>query len=320
MEYDQVLRMKKLKGQGIIYKAARHNLREFQAKKGEDSHINSLKTSQNVILRGVDSATKVAANAVSLIRQAKLITPVKSNTVLGLEILFSLPPSSGISEQKYFTDSVCWAEGFFKIPILSAVIHNDESAPHCHVIMLPLLDGRMSGSALMGNKLRLIEILDDFHAKVGQMYGLRRGMHEKTYSRAAIASAADGVINELRRSPNKLYDPAIRDALRDTIAKTMPISLMALLGIELPEVKSSNPKTLPEKIADKFKSGKPIDFRRNKPIGLANPQDQTLSCVEVVPRKLLHDSRQTLPRNKLRKGVPRKILQKRKLTALIPQA
>jgi hypothetical protein len=287
MEHTQMLRVKKLKGSGIIAIAARHNLREIQAEIGADSHIDPRKTSLNIVLRGAGRAADVAAEAVRLMEQVQLKRPVQKNGVHGLEILFSLPSSSGIAEVEYFTDAVEWAELFFEIPILSAVIHNDEAAPHCHTIMLPLFDGRMIGSALMGNKTRLQAMQADFHAKVGQRYGLKRGEPVKRYSGTARATAADRVVTALRRAKNSLDDPAIRNALSEAISETMPVHLMALLGLDMPEIRTPTPKTftsimIQNKPERKFK--KPIgNGDGTNPIGFATvistPEDQTLSCV-----------------------------------------
>jgi hypothetical protein len=287
MEHTQVLRIKKLKGGGIIATAARHNLREIQAEIGADSHIDPLKTSQNVVLRGAGRASDVAAAAVKLMEQAKLKKPLQKNGVHGLEILCSLPSSSGIAAVDYFADAVAWAEMFFEIPILSAVIHNDEATPHCHVIMLPLFDGRMIGSALVGNRTRLLAMQADFHAKVAQGYGLKRGEPAKHYSGAARLLAADRVVTALRGAKSGLDDPAIRDALRDAIAETMPVHLMELLGLDMPEVRTPKPKTyidilIQNKPERKLK--KPIgNADTTKPIGFATVADdqkvQSLSCV-----------------------------------------
>lgn len=290
MEHTQVLRIKKLKGGGIIATAARHNLREIQAEIGADSHIDPLKTSLNVVLRGAGRAADVAAEAVRLMEQAQLKKPLQKNGVHGLEILFSLPSSSGIAEVDYFTEAVAWAELFFEIPILSAVIHNDEAAPHCHAIMLPLFDGRMIGSALVGNRKRLLAMQADFHAKVGQGYGLKRGEPAKRYSGAARVSAADRVVTALRKSKNSLDDPAIRDALRDAIAETMPVHLMELFKLDVPEVRTPKPKTFASIMIQnkpERKNKKPIGNGEGvKPIGFATvistPKDQTLSCVGFV--------------------------------------
>lgn len=287
MEHTQVLRIKKLKGGGIIATAARHNLREIQAEIGADSHIDPLKTSQNVVLRGAGRAADVAAEAVNLMEQTQLKKPLQKNGVHGLEILFSLPSLSGIAEVDYFTDAVAWAEQFFQIPILSAVIHNDEATPHCHAIMLPLFDGRMIGSALVGNRTRLLAMQADFHAKVGQGYGLKRGEPSKRYSGAARVLAADRVVTALRRIKNSLDDPAIRDALRDAIAETMPVHLMELFKLDVPEVRTPKPKTFASIMIQnkpERKNKKPIGNGEGvKPIGFATvistPKDQTLSCV-----------------------------------------
>lgn len=287
MEHTQVLRIKKMKGSGIIATAARHNLREDQAERGADSNIDPSKSHLNVVLRGAGRAADVAAIAVSLMELAQLKKPLQKNGVHGLEIIVSLKPASGIAERDFFTDAVAWAELFFEISILSAVIHNDEAAPHCHVIMLPLFDGRMIGSALVGNRTRLQAMQADFHAKVSERYGLKRGTPAKRYSGAARASAADRIVTALRRTKNRLDDPAIRDALRDTIAETMPVHLMELLGLDVPEVRTPKPKTFASimiKNCPERKNKKPIgNGVGTKPIGFAAvtsaPKDQTLSCV-----------------------------------------
>ena len=253
MEHTQVLRIKKLKGGGIIATAARHNLREDQAERGADSHINPRKSSLNVVLRGAGRAADVAAEAVNLMELAQLKKPLQKNGVHGLEIIFSLPPDSGIAEVDYFSEAVAWAELFFEIPILIAVIHNDEAAPHCHVVMLPLFDGRMIGSKLVGNRTRLTEMQADFHAKVGQGYGLKRGEPAKRYSRAARATAIESVITAWRRTKNSIDDPALRDALRDDMAEVMPVHLMELFGLDMPEVRTPKPKTFAGIMTKQFK-------------------------------------------------------------------
>ena len=251
-EHTQLLRIKKLTGSGIIAIAARHNLREIQAERGADSHIDPRKSLLNVVLRGAGRAAAVAAEAVRLMEQAKA-KPLRKDAVYGLEILVSLPPASGIAERDFFTDAVAWSEKFFEIPILSAVIHNDEAAPHCHIVMLPLFDGRMIGSKLVGNRERLTAMQADFHAKVGQGYGLKRGEPAKRYSRAARATAIESVITAWRRTKNSIDDPALRDAIRDDMAEVMPVHLMELFGLDMPEVRTPKPKTFAGIMTKQFK-------------------------------------------------------------------
>ena len=282
----QLLRVKKLTGNGIIAIAARHNLREIQGERGADSHIDPRKSSLNIVLRGAEHSAGVAAEAATLMELAK--AKRRKNEVLGLEVIFSLPPSSGISELEFFTDAVAWAEGFFEIPILSAAIHHDEAAPHCHIILLPLFDGRMIGNALVGNRARLVAMQADFHDKVGQRYGLKRGEPAKRYSRAARVTAADRMVRALQNARNKLDDPAIRDALRDAIAETMPVNLLALLGLDMPEVKTPKPKTFAGIMTKKFKPEKhySVSRRENTIVFAAEisaQKEQTL-CSVVFPK------------------------------------
>lgn len=285
-EHAQMLRIEKQRGCSIIKVAARHNLREIQAEIGADSHIDPSRTYLNIILRGAGLAVDVATNATGLMEQAKAL-PLRKNAVVGLEIIFSLRPNSGISEHDYFESSVCWAEQFFEIPILSAVIHNDEAAPHCHVIMLPLFNGRMMGSGLVGNRARLLVIQSDFHAKVGQVYGLARQTPAKRYSASARANAALSIVKALQRSPKALDDPAICDALRDALAISMPANLMALLNLDMPKIRTPKPQTfagimIQNKPERKIKKpiGNVID---TKPIGditkITPEKTQSLSCV-----------------------------------------
>ena len=248
----QVLRIKKLKGSGIIAIAARHNLRETQAEIGADRHIDPRNTSQNVVLLGAARAAEVAADATNLMRQANL-KPLRKDAVYGLEIIFSLPRASGIAEKDFFTDASAWAETFFKIPILSAIIHNDEAAPHCHAILLPLSDGRMIGNALMGNRTRLLDIQADFFEKVGKPYGLTRQTPQKRFSCVARKRAAALVIDCLIKTPKNLNEPTFCDALLDALTVN-PMPVMKWLGLDMSECNGKEPKQFRHEKAIAFQS------------------------------------------------------------------
>lgn len=237
MAHTQYVRVERMKGGGIIKKAARHNLREIQAELGADSHIDPLRTSQNVVLRGARLADDVANLAKALMDEAKEKHPKakrRKDQVLGLEAVVSLPPQSGIDEREFFTDALAWAEGFFEVPILSAVIHNDEAAPHCHIVMLPLFDGRMIGSRLFGSKQRLQAMQASFFEKVGQPYGLARQSPRKRLSAAFRRKVAVMAADYLKRNPNSLNEPTILDALRDVfISSENPALLVDALGLKV---------------------------------------------------------------------------------------
>ncbi|WP_290871942.1 plasmid recombination protein [Aquabacterium sp.] len=135
----------KSKGKGIISKAARHNKREIQAELGAGSHIDTERMHLNYNLHGPRSAAEVAERASERMKVMG-ITP-RANAVLGLEAVFSLARTTQIDLRAYFTDCVRWAADYFGgwQNILSADVHLDEGAPHCHVLILPILEGRLRG-------------------------------------------------------------------------------------------------------------------------------------------------------------------------------
>jgi Plasmid recombination enzyme len=291
LERTQVLRIKTLNrktyGGKIIAVASRHNFREAQDEIRTNSHIDSSKTYLNIVLRGEATAAGVAGEAVKLMTQAN-IKPLRKNAVLGIEAIVSLPPASGIDECAFFNAAVVWAEGYFELPILSAVIHNDEAAPHCHIIMLPLFDGRMLGNKVMGSKPRMLALQADFFDKVGQPFGLARQVPQKRLSGVARAKAAVLVIDCLVKTPKNLNEPTFRDALLDALTVN-PMPLMVWLGFDMPE---NNNKT-----AKQFKPKTPIVVQAKTAIAVSAKNTQPLSCVVVLdsariiepPKALLED-------------------------------
>jgi hypothetical protein len=231
----QMLRVNKLKGGNIIKIAARHNLREIQAEFGTDSHIDPLKTPNNVILRGESTAQAVQQQAIDLMTAGGIIVEsIRKDAVRGIELLVSLPSNSGIPEREFFEASLAWAESHFELPILSAVIHNDEAAPHCHIILLPLFDRRMLGSAKVGYQSHFAAILTAFYESVGKVFGLAKPAPRVVYSRVMRQKIAGMVVDYLKRNPRCLEQPAVCDALRDTFTEN-PLLMMTALNLTVPE-------------------------------------------------------------------------------------
>lgn len=275
--HAQFLRIKKLLGEKIILLAAKHNLRELQAENGVDSHIDASRSSFNVVLEGAKTAANVALAAQTMMDN-DLSKPLRRDAVRGLEIVFGLPADSGIDETQFFRDCVSWSVRFFEVPLISAVIHNDETAPHCHVILLPLFDGRMIGSGLMGGIKRLQAMHAAFHEQVGEGYGLIQQTPAKRIPVAVRRNYADLILEAFKSNPARINEPAVKTALRELLV-TDPMAVAQSLGLE-----TTAPK--------EHSIDKPIGFVRSKPIGFSNsthPKKQSLSCVGfVIPEHDLH--------------------------------
>ena len=287
MTHGLFLRMKGLKGKAIIVTAAKHNSREILAELdgSQGATIDPSRTPLNYILRGPANAAGVASEARALMATAGIAT-LRKDALRGLEIIFCLPAGTTVDQRAFFDDALSWTEQWFSVPILSAIVHNDEAAPHCHVILLPLVDGRMRGSELMGNRMKIMAMQGDFQAKVGQRYGLVRQAAPARPSAARRQQAIDAALAVLEANSG-LQGALLRMLLEPH--KANPEPLLLALGITMP---AAQPKT---KRADTFAGimtrpckpeRKPIGVARSKPIGLMSDSmpksEQPLSCVGVA--------------------------------------
>ena len=109
------LRIKKLKGSGIITVAARHNKREIQAEMGASGSINPTRSSLNEALAGPSAAADVGQLAKDLMTAAG-VTKLRKDAVTALEIVFSLPPAHAIDDRAYFSDCAAWAGNYLGLP------------------------------------------------------------------------------------------------------------------------------------------------------------------------------------------------------------
>lgn len=235
MATGHALAIKRMYGPGIILVAAKHNLREIAAEIGTGSHIDAARIRHNFNLRGPNTAAGVAQLAKSLLDAAGVVD-FRKTAVRALELLFTLPAGSTINPGEYFERATCWAEQHFGVPVLSSLVHLDESAPHCHVLLLPLVNGKMNGSDLHGGKAKLWAMQASFHEEVSVKYGFARQAPKKRLSAAARA-AGMARLRECFQNNTVISDHAISVLLKPH-AKD-PESLLLALGLEMPSSQST---------------------------------------------------------------------------------
>lgn len=106
---------------------------------------------------------------------------VRKDAVRMCEVLFT-------SDKEFFENSedggraylmACyeWAlERFGKDNLVAATVHMDEETPHMHFDFVPMTeDGRLSAKAVMGGRVDLQRLQDDFYEQVGKRFGMDRG-------------------------------------------------------------------------------------------------------------------------------------------------
>lgn len=232
----------------VILNVMRHNARELQAEigVGADSGIDPSRVHLNVILHGPATADGVASAARDAMREHGIAAPRK-NATLGIEVVVSLPAGLGIDHMAYFRDAVAWAQRHYRVPMLSAIVHNDESSPHLHVVLLPVRDGKLVGSQLLGNRATMKAMQKDFHEQVAKQYGLRMPTPKKGHG-ATERAAGIALLRSTLQTNSGLTDRAI-DALLVPHAKN-PEPLLLALGLTMPAspVKGSFIATMTRKV------------------------------------------------------------------------
>lgn len=292
---NHFLSIKKLKGKGIIRTAMKHNLRELQAELGAASHIDATRTALNTVMAGAVTSGGVSEYAEGLMLEAG-VGPLRKDAVRSLELVVSLPPASRINPAVFFADAVTWAQGFFALPVLSAVVHNDEAMPHCHILLLPLIERRMKGSDLVGDRTRLQAMQTSFYEQVGRRHGLIRPKPPRRITAATRYKSASIILTTLQSDPALIDSPTLESALLITFARD-PEPLLESLGLSVPHP-PKNTKSFVEIMTKPCKPENPIGFAsRSNPIGFGDraiEKEQTLSCVGfTLPKPPISSAKRT---------------------------
>jgi hypothetical protein len=256
----------KLKGGGRVLAAARHNKRELQNERGATSHIDSKRSPLNYRIAGYATPAEIDAAVKAAIESTG--KTLRRDAVRVIEAVFSLPRDSAIDQRSYFADCTHWiGERFGVANLLSSDVHRDEAAPHCHVLFLPLVDGRLRGSDLLGGRAQLAKLADEFHAKVATLYGLPKRAPKLMGERKQTLSKS--VIDRLLSASDATTRSQVWQSIRDAIERD-PEPFATQLGIELP----SDTKRRREKsfVAKMTATGKRTT-EDTKPIGFVKPRE-----------------------------------------------
>ena len=271
--------------------AARHNLREIQAELGSVGRIDPGRSATNAILAGPADAAQVQAKAASLLAAAGLNpAAMRRDHVQALEFVFSLPPSSGVDPAAYFTRCLAWLMEALPLPVLSAVSHADEVAPHLHVLLLPLADGVHVGGKPV-ERAKLLRLRESFFNVVAGPAGLQRESaklrgESKRWAIAAVLTRCEAMGLPAANGP--LWPVLVAAIERD------PTAAVRALGIELSAQKHRQTQAEPNPIGIE---GTTMSSKAN-PIGIEKQGEkiQSLSCVGIASKTTLKTAPEPRPR------------------------
>ncbi|MCB1983979.1 MAG: plasmid recombination protein [Burkholderiales bacterium] len=220
--------MKKVKGKNGILNALKHNKRELQTERGAGANIDAFRTPLNYSLTDPSTAEQIDRKA-KVLRVEAGIDKTRKNQVMALEIIFSLPTNRRQQDTRpFFQDCLAWTKQYIPGELLSFDIHLDESAPHAHALILPLVNSRMNGHKIMGNKGNLISWINRFYSGVAVHHGLSRNQ-SKYLAGKQKETIEKQVLTQLVTDP--VMKSTIWPCVRDAIHKD-PLPYAQLLGID----------------------------------------------------------------------------------------
>ena len=150
-----MLALNPIKGEEHLRVAAEHNKRTMYAHGFNTAEkIDPSRSHLNYSLGGEHDPAAVLARWHRLREEANIFKPKRKDEMSAIEIVFSLPQSAEhvINLRNYFTDCTAFACKRFAAAdvslVLSSDVHLDQEQPHCHVLILPLVDGKMQGATM----------------------------------------------------------------------------------------------------------------------------------------------------------------------------
>lgn len=251
MSENYILKLDTVSGEVGLLVALNHNHRQFEGDYCPEN-IDSSRSCLNYSLVDDLLPEQIVVRANELIAKVG-IAKVRSNVAMAIEVVFSLPANRHQQDTSdFFADCYQWLMQTFPSAVLSFQVHLDELAPHAHGLVLPLVDGTMNASKLMGGKAQMYARNDDFHLKVAGNYGLSKS--ERLYGKARENGAAR-VFSALSTDP--ICDSRIYRLIADSI-KTDPIPFMKALGLSYKEPKKA--KSFTGYMTSKGKGHKKTDW------------------------------------------------------------
>lgn len=231
----QFVRLGRIKDRDTILKAARHNLREIQRELGPASNIDSERSDLNEVLDGPSDSLAVVAAFDAILREANIEKPRK-NAVWVVEVMVSLPVAFRGNSPAFFRRALKWVREFLGGVVFSAVIHRDEAQEHMHVLVVPIIDGRLRGRDYIGDIKRLQTIQVDFHTSVAAPHGLARPPPKTRITVAQKGATAIAVCARIEADPSCLSDPRVKALLFALIEKD-PVELARALDVPISPVR-----------------------------------------------------------------------------------
>ena len=211
---------------------------------------------------------------------------IRKDSVTAVEVLITASPgffeNKNPKEVKGFFD---YALEFMKAKqdaatYISAVVHVDEKTPHMHLIFVPLTpDNRLSAKTIIGNRKKLTQWQDEFHAHIVKKY--------PDFERGESASSTGRVHMPPRQYKAAVHLTEQRSVIMDKIRSVNVFNMKTLL----PEIMEDIDRYI--RGAEGFKTQLVKVARKNKDLEaeVASLEKQVESETQSVLQKLQEKQR-----------------------------
>jgi hypothetical protein len=275
MSHAAALMVKKLTGPTHILVAAKHNKRTDYMKTREGRSIDPSLSHLNESLLGLQAPKSIAAMAQVMMSAANI--RMRKDMVRAIEFVVSLPLAHGIDADTYFRSAMAWIGKRYggMQNILSADIHRDEPHLHMHVLLLPLIGGRMIGSVLLGGPAQMRAMQRDFESEVAVPHGLSKRI-PKLRGDKKVAAAS-----EVRERMKKTQDPAMDSPAWLVIQADIqgnPEPYLTLYNIDVPTSKPKRMKSFTDIFISKGKGPK-VERRSGSESGVCDGTQNHMLCM-----------------------------------------
>lgn len=168
----EILRMQRLKSFYSIRRSVKH---AFRAKETLNADPSKLK--ENSFFFADDVATAIQNF------KKRMPEKIRKNAVYAVEFLVTASPEvmkekTREAQDSYFADALRYIQDKHGSEnVVFAGVHRDETTPHMYAYVVPIDEhGKLNCRHFYGAKNALSELQSDFHAKVGEVHGLDRGI------------------------------------------------------------------------------------------------------------------------------------------------
>lgn len=165
-----VMGMKKLKTPQRLDKAYLHNYRKIDVPNADPKkkHLNE----ELVVL----AAKSYYAAYLDIIKGFE--RRPRSDAVKAIDILLTYGKGDvTFDEAAWKRENIRWLWDTFGCEnVISAVLHKDETTPHIHAIVVPVVSGRLNASHFLGGKNAMSDLQTSYADYMAQ-FGLERGLH-----------------------------------------------------------------------------------------------------------------------------------------------